>query len=109
MPNPNCVITYPKDQHIRLLLWRWQSALSPEGRQIVGCDWFQMFISRPLIRRNLPAFNTARWQRYLDESAGSFGIMARAGPVSSWLEVGACPLRQLQKTQGGWGASVSTA
>ena len=29
--------------------------------------------------------------------------MARAGPVSSGVEARACPLQQLQKTQGGWG------
>ena len=34
--------------------------------------------------------------------------MARAGPVSSGVETRACPLQQLQKTQGGWGVSVST-
>jgi len=29
--------------------------------------------------------------------------MARAGPVSSGVETRACPLQQLQKTQGGMG------
>jgi hypothetical protein len=33
----------------------------------------------------------------------------RSRPVLLWLEAGACPLRQLQKIQGGWGVSVHSA